>query len=111
MGGVAGGRRAVGGAWGRKVAEGRVYTGKQAKQVGLVDRRAGMRETIELMKERIGAKHIRLVTYRRAAEYKPNYYSRVPAARGGDVNLVNVDVGDALQPRSPRFMYLWTAGN
>lgn len=111
VGVVASGRPALSENEVRKLADGRVYTGKQAKQVGLVDRLAGMRETVELMKERIGAKQIRLVTYRRAAEYKPNYYSRAPAARGGDINLVNVDVGDALQPRSPRFMYLWTAGN
>lgn len=91
----------------RKLADGRVYTAGQALEVGLIDRIATMRETVELAEKRAGVGRARLVTYHRPLEYKPNYYAAAPAGSPTTTNLFNLDVGAALTHTTPRFMYLW----
>ena len=93
----------------RELADGRVYTGCQAMENGLVDRVATMREAVEAVKERAGVKRAKLVTYHRTAEYKPNFYAAAPG-RGGDVNLINLDLSHTPLSQTPRLMYLWHAG-
>jgi len=91
----------------RSLADGRVYTATQAVELGLIDRIATLRETIASIKQRIGAEKVRVVTYGRALEYRPNYYAQPPHMSGGDVNLVNVDLPAWLGMTTPQFMYLW----
>ncbi len=94
----------------RGLADGRVFTASQAVEKGLIDRIATMRDTISAVKKRVGSKRIRLVAYQRPLDYKPNYYARGPAPRGGDVNVLNVDLPAWLGRTTPRFMYLWAPG-
>ncbi|MBU0717511.1 MAG: signal peptide peptidase SppA [Planctomycetes bacterium] len=94
----------------RAIADGRVYTATQAVELGLIDRIATMREVIAGLKQRIGRKNIRLVTYHRYLDYKPNYYAAAPRSPVGDVNLLNIDLSTRLTPPTPRFMYLWCPG-
>ena len=94
----------------RTLADGRVYTASQAKQVGLIDDIRTMRETIKHLKVRIGADKIRLVTYHRPADYKPNYYASAPRQNSADVNLLKLDLSDWAHLGTPRFMYLWQPG-
>ena len=94
----------------RELADGRVYIAAQALENGLIDRIATVRETIQAVKQRIGAKKTRLVTYRRPLAYRPNFYARAPYRPGGDVNLINIDLPDWLGAATPRFMYLWCPG-
>lgn len=91
----------------RRLADGRVWTADQAVAIGLVDRVAGMRETIEHVKLRVGSRGVRVVRYDRPLAFRPNYYSRTDAPGGGDVNLINIDMPALMDAGTPRFMYLW----
>jgi protease-4 len=52
----------------RRLADGRIYTGSQAKELGLVDELGGKREAIALAAELAGIKgEPQVVEYRRAA--------------------------------------------
>ena len=94
----------------RSVADGRIYTASQALELGLIDRIASMRETVDAVKKRVGVKKVRLVTYHRSLGYKPNIRASVPGRHDGDVNLLNVDLSDWPLTPTPRFMYLWAPG-
>ena len=94
----------------RSLADGRIYTANQAVELGLIDRIATLRETIASTKKRVGVKSVRLVAYQRASDYRPNYYANAPTTTTGNVNLLNVDMGSALTPPTPQFLYLWTPG-
>jgi len=93
----------------RALADGRVYSGTQAIANGLVDRIAPMQEVVDSLKTRIGAESIRLVTYRRPLDYKPNYYAATPGPIS--IGLVNVELSALSTLLHPRFMYLWTGRN
>jgi len=106
---VAAGRPGLGADQVRAVADGRIYTAAQALELGLIDRVASFRETLDRTKERVGAKSVKLVAYKRPTEFRPNYYAAAPSA-GGDVNLLNLDLPSWLDSTAPRFMYLWAPG-
>lgn len=92
----------------RKLADGRVYTAKQALDAGLIDHIGTIRATVHGLKKRIRAKRVQLVTYHRPADYRPNYYALAPTSAGGDVNLLKIDAAAMFERTTPRFMYLWT---
>ncbi len=94
----------------RRLADGRIYTANQAVELGLIDRIASLREVTASTKELIGARSVRLVTYGRPTDYRPNYYAQAPGPPGLDINLLKVDVGSALTPPTPQFLYLWMPG-
>jgi protease-4 len=94
----------------RELADGRVYTATQALENGLIDRIATMRETVCETKERVGARSVKLVTYNRVADYKPNYYAQAPVAASHDVNFLKFDMQGTLMPPTPQFLYLWSPG-
>ena len=94
----------------RRLADGRVYTARQAREAGLIDRVTTMQGAIDLAKRRAGLKRVRLVAYQRPLGYRPNYYALTPYARSGDVNLLKVDLPRWLSDPTPRFMYLWAPG-
>jgi len=93
----------------RELADGRVYTATQALDNGLIDRIATMRAVLATLKERTGSSAVRLVTYHRPFDYKPNYYATSPA-RTADVNLINVEFSPSVGSWTPRFLYLWHVG-
>lgn len=94
----------------RRLADGRVYTASQAVEVGLIDRVATMREVIAGLKERIGVKRVRVVTYHRPEEYRPNYYAAAAHDYNGDISLLKFDLRGWPGNLTPRFMYLWAPG-
>ena len=61
----------------QKAADGRIYSGEQAKAAGLVDDIGYLDEAIDLAKKNAGLTEARIVTYRRHGEYQNNIYSRV----------------------------------
>ncbi|MHC5112074.1 MAG: signal peptide peptidase SppA [Planctomycetota bacterium] len=93
----------------RKLADGRVFSGSQALEHGLIDRIANMRQTIDSLKEKIGVEKIQLVTYMRPLAFKPNYYAAAPGD-GSEFNVINVELGQLANYATPRFMYLWAPG-
>ena len=91
----------------RRLADGRIYTASQALELGLIDRITTLRDAVELTKERAGSKAVRLVTYHRPMDYRPNYYASRPPTFGSTVNLFNINLPGWLGGNTPRFMYLW----
>ncbi|RPI63867.1 MAG: signal peptide peptidase SppA [Planctomycetaceae bacterium] len=107
---VADGRKNLSAEQVAKLADGRVYTGRQAKELGLVDTLGYVDDAVMLAKKRIGPDaKVRVVMYHRPWGQKENYYSKAsPAAP--QLNLVNINVPSLLSLTQPQFLYLWTGG-
>jgi len=89
------------------LADGRVYSGRQALDLGLVDRLADVEEAIDLAKEKCGSKAAKVVMYHRGLGYPANAYSG--AALGSpQINLLNISVPHLMDMMRPQFLYLWT---
>ena len=91
----------------KKLADGRIYSGEQAKASGLGDEIGYLDDAIELAKKRAGLKEARVVTYRRPGEYQNNVYSRLTAPAPSLANLASMDLLSVVRGGSPQFMYLW----
>ncbi|MBI3596881.1 MAG: signal peptide peptidase SppA [Nitrospirae bacterium] len=92
----------------RRAADGRVYTAKQALDLGLVDGIGYLDDAIQLAKTEAGLREARVVTYIRPGSYKDNIYSQMPNGAPQTVNIVNLDLRSFVQAGVPRFMYLWS---
>lgn len=91
----------------RSLADGRIYSGEQAKQLGLVDQIGYLDDAIKLAKQEAGLKEARVVTYRRPGEYRANIYARLFGGDGGWTSLAKLDLLALLRGGTPQFMYLW----
>jgi protease-4 len=78
----------------KRLADGRIYTAEQARDVGLVDRLGYLDDAIDLAKARAGITEARVVLYHRPGSYRPTVYSLTPE----------------LLPLGPQFLYLWWPG-
>jgi len=92
----------------RKAADGRVYTAKQALDLGLIDQIGYLEDAINVAKSEAGLGEARVVTYVRPGSYEDNIYSQIPRGGPQTFNLVNLDIRSLVQPGVPRFMYLWS---
>jgi protease-4 len=91
----------------RKLADGRIYSGEQARALGLVDEVGYLDDAIEMAKREARLDEARLVTYRRPGEYRNNIYSAFSGGSWaltapGDFSLMALVRGG-----TPQFMYLW----
>lgn len=91
----------------KTLADGRIYSGDQAKAAGLVDDIGYLDEAIELAKKNAGLTEARIVTYRRHGEYQNNIYSRLFGTGTGLSSLASMDLLSIVRGGSPQFMYLW----
>lgn len=91
----------------RKLADGRIYSGEQAKAAGLVDAVGYLDDAIELAKKDAGLTEARVVVYRRPGEYRPNIYARFLGGGGGLGELASLDLMTMVRGGTPQFMYLW----
>lgn len=94
----------------RKLADGRVYTARQALDAGLIDRIATLRETVNHLKEHEGINKARLITYKRPYAYRPNYYAAAPATEPTAGHRLTLEWPALTETLTPRFMYLWSPG-
>ena len=78
----------------KRLADGRIYTAQQAKDLGLVDRLGYLDDAIELAKAKAGIEEARVVLYHRPGSYRPTVYSLLPE----------------FWPAGPQFLYLWVTG-
>jgi protease-4 len=79
----------------RAVADGRIFTASQARDLGLVDQLGYLDDALELAKAKAGLKAgARVITYHRPGSYKPTIYSLMP-----DLDMAG-----------PQFLYLWWGG-
>lgn len=91
----------------RKLADGRIYSGEQAKTLGLVDSIGYLDDAIELAKRQAGVTEARVVVYRRPGEYRPNIYARLFGRGSGLSALSGFDLSALVRGGTPQFMYLW----
>lgn len=91
----------------RVLADGRVYSAKQAFEVKLIDGIGYLDDVIELVKKRAGIDKARVIIYHRPYSYKNNIYSRMTGSDFKNINLVNLDLGSLFDDMGLRFMYLW----
>jgi protease-4 len=92
----------------RTLADGRIYSGEQAKEAGLVDGIGYLEDAIETAKKKAGVTEARVVTYRRPGEFQNNIYSRAVLGAGSGLStLANFDLLSMVRGGSPQFMYLW----
>ena len=61
----------------KKLADGRIYSGDQAKAAGLIDEIGYLDDALEMAKKKAGLTEARVVTYGRRGEYQNNIYSRL----------------------------------
>src|SRR6478672_10215075 len=88
----------------KKLADGRIYSGEQAKEAGLVDDIGYLDEAIERAKKNAGLTEARIVTYRRHGEYQNNIYSRVLSGGSGLSSLANMDLLSLVRGGSPAIL-------
>jgi len=91
------------------VTDGRVFTGRQAHALGLVDHVGDLYDALQLAKEAAGIQHADLLLYHRPMNYVGSPYARTPAtpATGTQVNLAQFNLPDNFTTGSAGFYYLW----
>ncbi|MGH0028661.1 MAG: signal peptide peptidase SppA [Myxococcota bacterium] len=90
-----------------KLADGRIYSGPQALDHGLVDELGDLNAAVEAAERAAGLGASKVVTYHRPQEYRNNVYSVEAPPRSFDVDLQ--PWWKSMLP-TPTFLYLWTAG-
>ncbi len=91
----------------RALADGRIYSGQQAKELGLVDEVGYLDDAIELAKKEARVKEARVVTYHRPGEYRSNIYSNFMGNQAAWARWADLDLLTIVRGGSPQFMYLW----
>ncbi|MBI5345312.1 MAG: signal peptide peptidase SppA [Deltaproteobacteria bacterium] len=89
------------------IADGRVYTARQARDLKLVDMIGYMDDVVALSKEMAGLKEAVVVTYAQPGAYRNNIYSMLEGRPVTTVNLINIDAGSLFEKTGMKFMYLW----
>ncbi len=90
----------------KKLADGRIYTGDQAKALGLIDEIGYLEDAVELAKKNADLTEARVITYKRPGEYSNNVYSKL-VAPSSLTSLGNLDLMSFVRGGTPQFMYLW----
>ncbi len=80
----------------KAIADGRIYTSQEARDLGLIDRIGYLEDSISAAKKMAGLDEASVVVYYRPGEFRPNVYA---------MNLINIDVG--LFSPGVHFLYLW----
>lgn len=88
----------------KKIADGRIYTAEQAKDIGLIDGIGYLDDTIEMTKREAGIDSASVVTYYRPSAYKNNIYSTIS---GEKADLISAGSRELKNMARSRFMYLW----
>lgn len=91
----------------KALSDGRIYTGEQALENGLVDANGYFEDALKSAKELAGLEEARVVRYHRRSFFLQNFLEA--AAARSSINVgVNFDLQNLSLPETPRFMYLWT---
>ncbi|MBB84103.1 MAG: signal peptide peptidase SppA [Deltaproteobacteria bacterium] len=92
------------------LANGRIYSARQALENGLVDRVGAMGDAVGLLSDRIGAPKVRVVAYHKPNTPRSNFYMQAPAVAAPSIDPESM--GPALAPLlgRPGFHYLWWPG-
>ena len=91
-----------------RVVDGRVVTGEQALELGLVDQLGDLHDAVALARELAGVERVEVVRYHRPLRYVASPYTH--GSERGDLkqlNLLQVNVTDALSQTPVGIYYLW----
>ncbi len=91
----------------RKLADGRVYSGEQAKALGLIDGVGYLDDAISAAKQGAGLNDAKVIRYRRAGQYRPNIYASLFPNPAGLAPWNQLDLFGLVRSGTPQFMYLW----
>ncbi|RMH04636.1 MAG: signal peptide peptidase SppA [Nitrospirae bacterium] len=94
----------------RQLADGRIYSAAQAKQVGLIDEIGYLDDAIAFAKQEAGLKEAQVVMYHRPGGYRPNIYAQAGQFSGVEGFLPSPSLSSLqtfLTGGPPQFMYLW----
>lgn len=95
----------------RKLADGRVFTGRQAVRAGLADRLGDLQDAVAEAKKAAGIGKAKVVMYHRPLGYRANVYSIAPTDTPAmQINLINLQLGQLAMLGRPGFLYLWSTG-
>jgi protease-4 len=92
----------------RVLADGRIYTGLEAKKVGLVDEVGYLEDAIQTAMDMACIKDATIVAYDRGEGYRGSVYAGLPKIPS-EIN-VKLDVPGLSTPGAAAFMYLWEPG-
>ncbi|GAX60783.1 periplasmic serine protease [Candidatus Scalindua japonica] len=90
----------------RKLADGRIYTGKQALDNGLVDHLGYVNDAITLTKEITGLKDAKIIRYKRMFNLADVFTGSMDRLLCNPTIKFSLNV--STENDSPGFMYLWT---
>jgi protease-4 len=91
------------------ITDGRVVTGTEAAQTGLVDATGDLRDAFAAAKRRANLATARLIKYHRPQEYVGSPYAAAPtpATTASQINLLQLNLEGGPMFDSPGFWYLW----
>jgi protease-4 len=94
-----------------RLADGRIYSARQAKEAGLVDDLGYLPDAVEELKRRAGLAEAQVVVYHRQREWRENLYSAsaTPEPRLS-LGAPSVPGLPGAAPGGPAFLYLWWPG-
>ena len=98
------------------VTDGRVVSGTDAAELGLVDRTGDLEDAFKAAKDRAGVADADLVVYRRRLEYVGSPYSVAPSREsagrrvGTQINLLQINGAGVPMGPQTGFYYLWQQG-
>ena len=90
----------------RKLADGRIYTGKQALDNGLVDQLGYIDDAITLTKDITGLKDAKIIKYKRMFNLAEVFAGSMDNLFGN--RTIRLSIHASVEENSPKFMYLWT---
>jgi len=90
----------------KAISDGRVLTGPQALQLGLVDQVGYLEDGIAAAKKLAGLSEARVVMYARPDAYRNNIYS-LTGGSGSLESLARLNVMNLVRGAAPQFLYLW----
>lgn len=85
------------------VADGRIFTAKQALALGLIDRIGRLSDAVDIARELSGSKNAKVVRYNNAGIAGDSIYARMPANQQATLQSL-------LPPTGSQAMYVWPAG-
>ena len=91
----------------RKLADGRIYTGSQALDNGLVDQLGYIEDAIAVAKEMAGLKEAKIIKYKKTFTLAEIFSGTMNNLFGDRIIKIDINAS-AIEDDFPRFMYLWT---
>ncbi|WP_347549282.1 signal peptide peptidase SppA [Pseudalkalibacillus hwajinpoensis] len=91
----------------RELADGRIYDGRQAQKVNLIDGLGNLEDTVEGMKEDLGDSKLQVIQYKQNLGFNSLFEMTAAKLMGPDKDLLGIQQLLST-PQSPKLMYLYS---